>query len=120
MLNNTYTVGTSPYNLTFTKRFDTENAGVFTVKGLAPSVARDMSVKHQAGKGGKSNRHMADTTYTYAVPGTTTGATYNDRVYLVVDRNGLTSDADIKGQIATFIALVNSPGFIDSLLAKEV
>lgn len=78
-----------------------------------------MSVQHQTQKN-KANRHLVDLTATYAVPGTTTGATYEDRVYLVIQRSPLTSDADIKGHIATFLAQVGSVGFQTAILNKEL
>lgn len=119
MLSTTYTVGAGAYALTFTKQFDTDTKSQFQVQGLASSVARIMSVQHQTTKN-KSNRHLVDSTYSYLVPGSTSGQTYEDRVYLVIQRGPLTSDADIKGQLATFLALAGTAAFQTSVLAKEL
>jgi len=78
-----------------------------------------MSVQHQTMKN-KVNRHLVDITATYITPGSTSGQMYEDRVYLVVQRSPYTSDADIKGHIATFLALAGTAAFQTSLLAKEL
>jgi hypothetical protein len=119
MLASTYTVGAGAYALTYTKQFDTESKSLYSVQGLAASVARTMSVQHQTQKN-KSNRHLVDDTSTYPVPGSTTGQTYDDRIYLVIQRSPYTSDADIKGQLARFLALAGTAGFQTSVLNKEL
>jgi len=118
MLNTSYSVGAGAYAFVFTKRFDSENRSLYQVQGRTESTARTMSVQHQQQKN-KSNRHLADMTFTYAVPGSTNGATYSDRVYLVVQRSPHTVDADIKGHIATFLALAGNADFQTALLNKE-
>lgn len=119
MLSTSYTVGAGAYAWVFTKQFDTESKSLYSVQGLAASAARTLSVQHQTQKN-KANRHLVDITATYAVPGTTTGATYEDRIYLVIQRSPLTSDADIKGQLATFLALAGTAGFQTAVLNKEL
>lgn len=119
MLNTSYTVGAGAYAWVFTKQYDTESTAKYSVQGLAASAARTMSVAHQQQKN-KVNRHLVDITATYPVPGSTTGQTYDDRIYLVVQRSPLTSDADIKGQLATFLALAGTAGFQTSILNKEL
>jgi len=118
MLSNTYTVGAGAYAWTFTGQGGSETHASYSVQGLAASAARTLSVQHQTQKN-LSNRHLIDITATYPVPGTTVGATYKDRVYLVVQRSSLTSDADIKGHIATFLALAGTAGFQTAFLNKE-
>lgn len=119
MLTTSYTVGAGAYAWTFTKQFDTDTQAKYSVQGLAASAARTMSVQHQQQKN-KVNRHLVDITATYAIPGSTSGATYDDRVYLVVQRSPYTSDADIKGHIATFLALAGTAAFQTSVLNKEL
>lgn len=118
MLNTTYTVGTAPYALVYTKQFDTETASHFTVRGLAASAARNFSVSQQEAKN-KSTRTLYDTRAVNLIPGTTSGQTYEDRVYTVVVRSPYTSEADILGQVATHNALLASSGFLPSTLAGE-
>lgn len=118
MLNTTYTVGAGAYAWTFTKQGDTENSSTFSVSGLPVSAARIMSVQHQQMKN-KTNRHLIDMSATYSIPGSTSGAMYQDRVYLVVQRSPYTSDADIKGHIATFLALAGTAAFQTSVLNGE-
>lgn len=119
MLNTSYTVGAGAYAWTFTKQFDTDTQAKYSVQGLAASAARTMSVQHQQQKN-KVNRHLVDLTATYAVPGSTSGQTYDDRVYLVIQRSPYTSDADIKGHMATFLALAGTAAFQTSVLNKEL
>ena len=119
MLSTSYTVGAGAYAWVFTKQFDTESKASYSVQGLSASASRTMSVSHQTQKN-KSNRHLIDMTATYAVPGTTVGATYEDRIYLVVQRSPLTSDTDIKGHWATFLALAGTGAFQTAVLNKEL
>jgi hypothetical protein len=119
MLNTSYSVGAGAYAWVFTKQFDVENKSHYALQGVTASNAREMSVQHQTNKG-KQTRHLIDVSATYPVPGTTTGATYVDRVYLVVQRSPYTSDADIKGQLATSLALFGTAGFQTAFLNKEV
>ena len=119
MLATSYTIGAGAYALTFTKAFDTDTKSQFGVQGLAASVARQMSVQHQTTKN-KSNRHLIDSTYSFLVPGTTTGQGYEDRIYTVIQRSPYTSEADIKGQLATHLALLGTAAFVTSVLAKEL
>lgn len=119
MLTASYTVGSGAYAWTFTKQFDTDTKAVYSVQGLPASAARTMSASHQRLKN-KVDRHLIDITATYAVPGTTSGQTYDDRVYLVVQRSPYTSDADIKGHIATFLALAGTAAFQTSILNNEL
>jgi len=119
MLTTSYTVGTGAYAWIFTKQFDSETKSQYSVQGLAASAARTMSVQHQSQKN-NVNRHLVDMTATYAVPGSTSGQTYSDRVYLVIQRSPYTSDADIKGQLATFLALAGTGAFQTSVLNKEL
>jgi hypothetical protein len=119
MLATSYTIGAGAYALTFTKAFDTESKSQFGVQGLAASVARQMSVQHQSTKN-NTNRHLINSDYSFLIPGTTSGQTYTDRVYTVIQRSPYTSDADIKGQLATHVALLGTAAFITSVLAKEL
>lgn len=118
MLATSYTVGAGAYAWTFTKKFDAENQAKYTVQGLAASAARNMSVQHQQQKN-MTNRHLVDTSAVNVVPGSTTGQTYTDRVYTVIQRSPYTSDADIKGLLATHLALVGTAAFQTSVLACE-
>lgn len=119
MLATSYTVGAGAYAWTFTKQFDTDTKSSYSVQGLSASAGRSMSVQHQQTKN-RTNRHLVDLTATYAVPGTTSGQTYEDRVYLVIQRSPYTSDADIKGQLATFLALAGTAAFQTAVLNKEL
>jgi hypothetical protein len=119
MLNTSYTVGAGAYALTFTKTFDTDTKSQFGVQGLAASVARQMSVQHQSTKN-NTNRHLIDSSYNFLIPGTTSGQTYQDRIYTVIQRSPYTSDADIKGQLATHVALLGTAAFVTSVLNKEL
>lgn len=119
MLNTSYTVGAGAYAWVFTKQFDTESQAKYSVQGLAASASRTMSVQHQQQKN-KVNRHLVDITATYAVPGSTSGQTYEDRIYTVIQRSPYTSDADIKGHLATHLALVGTGAFQTSVLNKEL
>jgi hypothetical protein len=112
-------VGAGAYAWVFTKQFDTDTKSSYSVQGLAASAARTMSAQHQQQKN-KVNRHLIDITATYAIPGSTSGATYDDRVYLVIQRSPYTSDADIKGHIATFLALAGTAAFQTAVLNKEL
>jgi hypothetical protein len=78
-----------------------------------------MSVSHQRQKN-KSDRHLIDLSATYPVPGSTSGQTYDDRVYLVIQRSPYTSDADIKGHLATFLALAGTAAFQTAVLNNEL
>lgn len=118
MLSATYTVGAGAYAWTFTKKFDAENLAKYNVQGLAASAARNLSVSHQQSKN-LTNRHLIDMSAVNLVPGTTSGQTYTDRVYTVIQRSPYTSDADIKGLIATHIAQLSVAGFQTSVLASE-
>jgi hypothetical protein len=118
MLNTSYSVGTAPYALVFTKQFDTENKSAYSVGGLPASAARLMSVQSQIQKD-KSSRHLVDTSYTHGVPDSTSGATYVDRVYTVIQRSPYTSEADIMGHIATHADLLAESGFLASVLNHE-
>jgi len=119
MLNTSYTVGAGAYAWLFTKQFDTDTKSSYSVASLPASAARTMSVQHQQQKN-KVNRHLVDMTATYAVPGSTSGQTYDDRVYLVVQRSPFTSNVDIKGHIATFLALAGTTAFQDAVLNREL
>lgn len=118
MLNATYTVGTAPYALVYTKQFDTAEGSFYIVKGLAASAERKFSVQQQVLKN-KSTRTLIDTSSTNLIPGTSSGATYVDRVYTVVVRSPYTSEADVLGMVATHNALLASSGFLASSLAGE-
>ena len=119
MLNTSYSVGAGAYALVLTKQFDTDTKAQYSVQGLPESAARTMSVQHQQQKN-KVNRHLVDSSSTYAIPGSTSGATYVDRIYTVIQRSPYTSDADIKGQLATHLALVGTAAFQTSVLNKEL
>lgn len=118
MLNNSYTVGTAPYNWVLTKQFDTDKGGFFNVRDLAIADAVTMSVQHQSTKSGR--RSVVDLTKSHPVANSTTNQTYKERVYTVIDRSSYSTVADLKGAIASHIALLQSAGFIDSVLAGEV
>lgn len=119
MLATTYSIGAGAYALVFTKRFDTDSKSLYGVQGLAASVARELSVQHQSTKN-NTNRHLIDSSYNFLIPGTTSGQTYTDRIYTVIQRSPYTSDADIKGQLATHVALLGTSAFVTSVLAKEL
>jgi galactitol-specific phosphotransferase system IIB component len=119
MLNTSYSVGAGAYALVLTKQFDTDTKSCYSVAGLSASVARKMSVQHQTTKN-NTNRHLVDSTSVDLVPGTTSGSTYEDRIYTVIQRSPYTSAADIKGKLATHLALMGTAGFQDAVLNKEL
>lgn len=119
MLSASYTVGAGAYAWTFTKQFDTESKSQYAVQGLAASAARTMSVQHQTQKN-LTNRHLVETQAVNIIPGSTSGQTMTDRVYTVIQRSPFTSDADIKGLLATHLALMGTAGFQTAVLAKEL
>lgn len=119
MLNNTYTVGTAPYALVLTKQFDTNKSSTYSVAGLSASVARSMTIAHEIATNNQRRTNVSHD-YTYAIPGSTSGQTYKDRAYLVVQRGAFTSAADAKGMINTLVAQIQSTGFLDALLNGEL
>lgn len=118
MLNTTYTFGTAPYNWAFSKQFDEANKTVYSVPDLPAAEAKKLTVSKQLTKSGGS-RHLVDISVTRAVPGSTSGQTYVDRVYLVTERSKYTVAADIKGQENTLLALCANITFQTSKLAGE-
>lgn len=120
MLNTTYTTDSGGSDeLVFTKRSDTADSSKYSVSGLAASASRSLSVKHQEMKDG-SARHLVDTTFTRVNPGSSSGATKDDRVYAVIQRSAFTTEAEIKVQIAALIELLGGDTFVTSILNKEL
>jgi len=119
MLNTSYTVGAGAYAYVFTKQFDTDTKAQYSVQGLSASAARTMSVSHQKQKN-KVDRHLVDMTATYVVPGSTSGQTYDDRIYLVIQRSPYTTVTESKGNLATFLALAGTSAFQDAVLNNEL
>lgn len=118
MLTVTYTWGTAPDNLVFTKLYDDANTSHFAVSGLAPAEAKTMVVGYQQTKGGVT-RTMLDFSEVRALPGSTNGTTYTDRVYLVVVRSPHTSEALIMSQIARASAAASNVPFMTALMGGQ-
>lgn len=119
MLNDTLALGLSGTLLTFTKRFPDAQKSVFSVVGLSPNAARTLTVSHQpAGNG--DVRSMISLDETDVDPGSSTGATKQTRLYLVLQRPSTKSAADCKAIFTRLKTLVDDTGFQDKFLNQEV
>lgn len=119
MLNNTYTLGTTTSELTFTKQFPDANKSQFSVTGLAPNAARTMLVSHETLSTGRV-RTMVSLDETDVNPASPTGATAQSRVYLVIDRQPYKTAQAVKDSIRRLKTLVDDTAFQDALLNREV
>jgi hypothetical protein len=119
MLNDTYELGTTPDNLTFTKRFGDVNKSVYSVAGITGIIAKTLTVSHQPAATGRVRTMVR---IDEPQPDTTTSGTIGvpNSVYLVIDRAPTTSAADQLKKIKRFRTLVNDDAFINALLNQEV
>lgn len=119
MLNNTYTLGTTTSELTFTKQFPDANKSQYSVVGLAPNAERTLVVSHETLSSNRV-RTMVSLNETDVNPASPTGATAQSRVYLVIDRQGFKTAAQVKDTIRRLKTLVDDTAFQDALLNREV
>lgn len=119
MLQDSYTLGVTPNNLTFVKRFPDANKSQFSVSGLSANAARTLTVSHQPAANGDV-RTMIDLSEVDVDPGSTSGATKTTRCYLVLQRPATKSAADVKSIFARLKTLVDDTAFQDKILNQEV
>lgn len=120
MLPNTITLVQADGTTTriYNRRHDAENKSHYTVVGLSASQERSLTVSHQIQKN-KSRRTLIDVTDSLDVPGSTTGATYQDRVYLVIQRGQFTDPSTIKDQLEILLNLAGGDD-MDAILDGDV
>lgn len=119
MFADSITLGASPNNLVFAKRFADQNLSRYSVAGLAATAARTLSVSHQPSTAGRT-RSMWDLSETDVDPASATGATQQSRLYIVLDRSSFKSAADVKAMFARLKTFVDSTPLQDQFLNQEV
>lgn len=118
MLNNTYTWGTAPNNLTFVKLFGDAGKAPYSVAGLTASTARTMTVSHQSATGG-TTRSMLRFDRIDPVTGTTSGATKRSSAYLVLAPSSEQTDAEKRYMLAHIAAALADTTFVTAFLNGE-
>jgi hypothetical protein len=118
MLNNTYTLGVTPDNLTYVKLYPDANKSRFSVTGLAPSLAKTLDISHQVS--GRNQRSMASVDWNVADPASTTGGTAQARAYFVVQRPDFMSETEAKKLISHLETLIKDGTFLSAFLNREV
>lgn len=118
MLNNTYTWGTAPNNLTFVKLYGDAGKAPFSVSGLTPSTARTLTVSHQPAAGG-TTRSMIRFDRVDPVVGSTTGAVKRSSAYLVLAPSSEQSDQEKRYMLAHIAAALADSTFVTAFLNGE-
>jgi hypothetical protein len=118
MLDPTYTLGTTPNNLVFSRRGGDEDSSAYSVQGLTPSTARTMSVAHQSTKNG-GTRSVISLDEVDVNPGSPQGNTETTRVYIVIQRPSFKTAAQLKGTVDRIKSIVSNTTLVDALLNAE-
>lgn len=119
MLNETYTLGVTPNNLVYTKLFADANNSAYSVSGLTPNTAREMSVKHETSGSGQV-RTVIDLTEKDEIGVAPSTKVETSRVYLVIQRAPSKSAVSVKAALSRLKTLVDDTAFQDKLLNREV
>lgn len=120
MLADTLALGTGGTLLTYGKKFgDAQLGASYTVVGLTPSAAANLSIKHQREKSG-TVRTLIDLSTNVPVAGSTTGAYTTRRVYLNIVRGVNDTAADMKADLTRLKTIVDSTALQDQILAEQV
>lgn len=118
MLNNTYTWGVAPNNLTFVKLYGDAGKAPFAVAGLTPATARTLTVSHQPASGG-TTRSMIRFDRSDPVAGSTSGAFKRSSAYLVLAPSSEQSDAEKRYMLAHIAAALADATFVTAFLNGE-
>lgn len=115
MLDNQLLLGPSGSEVTYERRFDSENKSIFSVPGQAPDAAKTFTVSHQDTAAGQRSMMSVD----WNVVHPTTGEVKVARMYAVLQRPSFVSDAtmiSINEALSSFLA----GSLIASILNREV
>lgn len=119
MLNNTYTWGTAPNNLTYVKQFGDKDKSMYSISGLTPSTAQTQTVSHQSASAG-STRSMLDFTKVMPIPGSTNGGTQAARAYFVFQRPSFMTENEAKCLADHVRAALADTTFVTAFFNREV
>lgn len=118
MLEDTYTWGTAPNNLTFVKLTSDANKAPYSVRGLSASNARTMLVSHQPAAGG-TTRSMIRFDRVDPVVGSTSGAVKKSSAYIVLAPSSEQSNAEKMAMLQHLNAALNDSTFLAGFLNGE-
>lgn len=119
MLTDSYALGAGGTLLTFTKRFADANVSQYSVAGLTPNTARELSIKHEISSSGQVRTIVSlDEADEIGTPPST--KVEKSRVYLVIQRAPSKSAGGVKNTITRLKTLVDNTSFQDAILNLEV